>query len=57
MNEFYKEIAQDMIAEAEYDALIPDDGLDSAVGILSDDELEDDSEVVHGSAEEDDLQC
>ena len=35
MNNFYKEVLEDMIADAEFDALTPEDDLDEAIDIMT----------------------
>ena len=37
MNGFYKEVLEDMVADIEYDTMIPQDELDDAIDILDDD--------------------
>lgn len=37
MNGFYKEVLEDMVADIEYDTIIPQDELDDAIDILDDD--------------------
>ena len=54
MNSFYKEVTEDMIADAEFDTLIPDDELDEAIDIYTDEPYDTDvtDNVIHDNKEE-----
>jgi hypothetical protein len=54
MNNFYKEVLEDMIADAEFDALTPEDDLDEAIDIMTDEPYDTDigDNVIHDNKED-----